>query len=415
MANFTDTFDESRNLVEVEFQNGRDVKPSELNEAQRIERVLRRRTVQALRNSTNSFNGDGFRIIENSGDNVNKVRVQQGTGFVGGEVIRLDSDLVLSGLTTPGAPRVDEIYVEVREVERTDADFPNIGDPDIGQTATRLQLSVSLHVIENGVTPSSSGDLHSGGILRVKLATLNRDANNTVTTAEITDERPLISYPVPLGGTGVSSFDAGDILIGAGGSNPINTVNTPLDDQIYYLRANGFGGDPSWDHPVPIGTVIDWFRASGAIPIPDGWQFCDGSSITDLRSPINGFTTPDLRDKFVRGKTTTASGTTSGGSDTVNLQHSHTVNSHTHSTPTSGLPTTTDPGEQFNMAVYNNGSVLASPGHFAVDPGNTSEGSHRHQSGGNTGSSAPGTNNSLSTSQTVVPAYVGLIKLLKIY
>ena len=73
MANFDDTYDETRNLVEVEFQNGKEIKPNELNEAQRIERVRRRRTIQALKNGLNSFNGDGFKVVENS-PNTNQIK-----------------------------------------------------------------------------------------------------------------------------------------------------------------------------------------------------------------------------------------------------------------------------------------------------------------------------------------------------
>lgn len=247
MADFDNTFDESRNLVEVLFQKGRDLKPNELVELQRIERVRRRRAFDVIK--PNSFNGNGFLVVENSGDNVNKIKVSAGTGFIAGELIQLENDLIIDNLTTPGAPRVDEVYVEVREIERTSLDFPDIADSAIGETTTRLQLVVSLHVAEGASTPASSGELHNGGVVRQHIATLNRDANNTVTTAEITDARPLIGLGVAIGGTGRSSFDDGTILLGAGGDTDLTDIdpsagdlivgrelNAPLEVKTHYLR-----------------------------------------------------------------------------------------------------------------------------------------------------------------------------------
>jgi len=271
MANFDDTYDETRNLVEVEFQNGKEIKPNELNEAQRIERVRRRRTIQALKNGLNSFNGDGFKVVENS-PNTNQIKLSAGTGFVGGEIISLENDLVVTGLTTPGAPRVDEVYLEVREVERDSTTFPDTGNIAIGETTTRLQLVVSAQVAEGGVTPASTGELHVGGIVRFHIATLNRDANNTVTTAEITDTRPLIGISVPEGGTGQSSFDNGKLIVGNGGVNPLTQIAQVSDGRI--LRDEGAGNDPSWD--TVNNVLTDTLDNSGIVAI----QALDGDPDT---------------------------------------------------------------------------------------------------------------------------------------
>lgn len=194
MANFDDTYDESRNFQEVLFQNKKDVKANELNEAQRMERIQRRRSFQQLY-TTSTFILSGFKVEQNI-DNVNKVIVRAGYVFVDGQLVQLTTDQVITGLTTPGAPRVDEVYLEVREVEKTSIDYPDIGDADIGETTTRLQLDFLLQVAEGASMPASSGELHSGGVKRVLLATLNRDANSSVLTAEIVDERNLqITFP----------------------------------------------------------------------------------------------------------------------------------------------------------------------------------------------------------------------------
>jgi hypothetical protein len=52
---------------------------------------------------------------------------------------------------------------------------------------------------------------------------------------------------------------------------------------------------------VPIGTIVDWYRFDSSIAIPDGYQICDGTKVTDSRSRFNGKNVPDLTDKFVMG------------------------------------------------------------------------------------------------------------------
>ena len=59
---------------------------------------------------------------------------------------------------------------------------------------------------------------------------------------------------------------------------------------------------------VPTGTIIAWYKNSGAIP--SGWAICDGTNKT-----------PDLRNRFLRGGSSLADVGTQGGSET----HAHTV------------------------------------------------------------------------------------------
>lgn len=73
---------------------------------------------------------------------------------------------------------------------------------------------------------------------------------------------------------------------------------------------------------VPIGGVVAWLKNITGVPnLPEGWLLCDGSTVADALSPMNGQTIPDLNglNKFLRGADT-AGGT--GGSDS----HSHTNN-----------------------------------------------------------------------------------------
>lgn len=86
---------------------------------------------------------------------------------------------------------------------------------------------------------------------------------------------------------------------------------------------------------VPVGTIVvlQTNQPGGGTPDPNVYQFCDGSEITNLNSPIrsvglNQRFTPDLRTKYPRA----ANGLTTnpiGGSWDHNLSHGHST----------GLPT----------------------------------------------------------------------------
>jgi hypothetical protein len=77
----------------------------------------------------------------------------------------------------------------------------------------------------------------------------------------------------------------------------------------------------------PIGSVIAWLKSFTSVPaLADGWVECDGSTISDSNSPMNGQTLPDrnspadtgLKGMFLRGHTTSGSTETS-----QNLAHTH--------------------------------------------------------------------------------------------
>ncbi|MDX1461968.1 MAG: hypothetical protein R3359_02840 [Marinirhabdus sp.] len=59
----------------------------------------------------------------------------------------------------------------------------------------------------------------------------------------------------------------------------------------------------------PIGSIIAWHGSmAGVGALPDGWQLCDGSLITDSDSPLFGGPTPNLN-----GNTVSISGDLSSG------------------------------------------------------------------------------------------------------
>ena len=95
---------------------------------------------------------------------------------------------------------------------------------------------------------------------------------------------------------------------------------------------------------TPIGSIVAWNKSMTGVPsLPDGWIECNGQSISDAGSPMNGQTVPDLNgssetQRFLRGAT--SSGGT-GGSET----HSHTGTT-SQQTFTGGTENHTQSGNQ---------------------------------------------------------------------
>lgn len=118
---------------------------------------------------------------------------------------------------------------------------------------------------------------------------------------------------------------SGQILLSAGGSNT-----------------------PTWGNAFVAGMIMLWSGSSASIP--SGWLLCDGSN-----------STPDLRNRFVVGATSTyAVGATGGSADAIVVSHTHTA-------------TVTDPGHLHTAAVFQQGgaNVNGNPG-TTLNSGNTS-------------------------------------------
>jgi len=125
------------------------------------------------------------------------------------------------------------------------------------------------------------------------------------------------------------------------------------------LLSAGGSNTPTWGSGFPSGGIIIWSGSSASIP--SGWLLCDGSS-----------STPDLRNRFVVGATSTyAVGATGGSADAIVVSHTHTATS-----------TVTDPG-------HAHGYIASAPGNY-----------YGNVNGGNPGA-VSSTTNSASTGITV--------------
>lgn len=112
---------------------------------------------------------------------------------------------------------------------------------------------------------------------------------------------------------------------GVGGSGLASPIDATEDELNALVGVTGLIANAI----VPVGGIILWTGGT----LPDSWKLCDGTSGT-----------PDLRDKFIIGSSSThILGSTGGSADAINVAHTHTVPDHTH--------TLTDPGHQHTITV----------------------------------------------------------------
>jgi len=96
------------------------------------------------------------------------------------------------------------------------------------------------------------------------------------------------------------------------------------------LLSAGGSNTPTWGNAFVAGMIMLWSGSSATIPT--GWLLCDGTN-----------STPDLRNRFVVGATSTyAVGATGGSANAIVVSHTHTATStvtdpqHNHTPQTLG-------------------------------------------------------------------------------
>jgi hypothetical protein len=130
------------------------------------------------------------------------------------------------------------------------------------------------------------------------------------------------------------------------------------------LLSAGGSNTPTWGSGFPSGGIIIWSGSSASIP--SGWLLCDGSS-----------STPDLRNRFVVGATSTyAVGATGGSADAIVVSHTHTATvtdpGHSH---TVGISTISDSGTGSPPRMTNSGSTTTSTATTGITVSNSTTGS----------------------------------------
>jgi len=159
--------------------------------------------------------------------------------------------------------------------------------------------------------------------------------------------------------TGVEQFavtSSGEIKVMGPLRVGSSVSNTP-GSSSQVLTSQGTGLPPVWAEGFPIGGIIIWYGNSSAIP--RGWALCNGDK-------VNGFTTPDLRDRFVVGAGGSYTINQNGGSkDAVVVAHTHTTQPHTHTT--TGVASTAQVDIDDDATYWYGTSVTTSPATVIVN------------------------------------------------
>lgn len=154
------SYSEAARHLAVVFQTGKPVQEYEINEAQFD--VLNM-AASAVKHSCGS--GVGYYSPSLGSPAANQLQVFPAVYVVDGIYVDQTAPVTITGLTTPGASRTDNLYLELQIQE---IDDPNPISP-LGVTSKRKQLSVSFKVVEGGAVPASTGRLLDGGIQRLAL------------------------------------------------------------------------------------------------------------------------------------------------------------------------------------------------------------------------------------------------------
>ena len=120
---------------------------------------------------------------------------------------------------------------------------------------------------------------------------------------------------------------------------------------------------------APIGSIAAFLASfTGAPSIPSGWVACNGQTLSDADSPLNGQVIPNLNNSggsaanlYLRGAT--SSGAT-GGSTTNS--HSSTVNTSTFHTGSNSDTAAQCSGDHYHVISYTTDTVNSEPPFYGV-------------------------------------------------
>jgi len=149
------------------------------------------------------------------------------------------------------------------------------------------------------------------------------------------------------------------------------------------LLSAGGSNTPTWGNAFVAGMIMLWSGSSATIP--SGWLLCDGSS-----------STPDLRNRFVVGATSTyAVGATGGSADAIVVSHTHTA-------------TVTDAGHSHLQEYYS-----ASGGSFGLANGPNDYDATKQTGVSTTGITVANSTTGVSGTNANLPPYYALCYIMK--
>jgi len=174
----------------------------------------------------------------------------------------------------------------------------------------------------------------------------------------------------------------------AGTSGDPFTVAGTLVASGQVLLSAGGSSTPTWGNAFVAGMIMLWSGSSASIP--SGWLLCDGSN-----------STPDLRNRFVVGATSTyAVGATGGSADAIVVSHTHTA-------------TVTDPQHNHVMNMASDFGGGGGPYRLATTNGVAGTTSFGNTSSASTGITVSNSTTGSSGTNANLPPYYALCYIMK--
>ena len=164
------------------------------------------------------------------------------------------------------------------------------------------------------------------------------DRLNSISTANSLVTGSLVSgTSLVVSGTGVISGTAAKFYGTSTASATVPgilEIATSAETQTGTDATRAVSPDGAFDVIPPVGGVVAWIKSMVGVPqtLPAGWVECNGATISDGESPMNGQAVPDLNgNEFLRGAAT--SGGIGGGTTGAGSSHTHSqsgsVSNHT--------------------------------------------------------------------------------------
>lgn len=94
-------------------------------------------------------------------------------------------------------------------------------------------------------------------------------------------------------------------------------------NKLVVTYANQSRGEYGVNNLIPIGGIISYY--GDLATLQENWRICDGTTLNDPESPLNGQTLPNLLGQFIRGAESNVQVGQKGGADSINIQHGHTI------------------------------------------------------------------------------------------
>jgi hypothetical protein len=112
----------------------------------------------------------------------------------------------------------------------------------------------------------------------------------------------------------------------------------------------------------PVGSIMSWAKSITGVPaLPSGWVECNGQTLSDVDSPLNGQVIPNLNDgDFLYGASA------SGATKTENYLPGHTHNVPVFASGGVALQTNSASGANSNVATTSTTSGTAWLGYAVV-------------------------------------------------